>query len=93
MEFKNVLYTYRYVGLRGLLTAIRYEIQSAVYRCIGRQYIRKRIYDFEMFLDTYDKGISRTLLLFGKRELEHRFILQRVCKHGMTVLDIGSNVG
>jgi FkbM family methyltransferase len=93
MKVKNVWGTYNYVGLSGLLTALRYGVQSALYRQRGRQYIRKRIYDFEMWLDVQDKGISRTLLLFGKRELEHRYILQLVLKPGMTVLDIGANIG
>jgi len=46
-----------------------------------------------MFLDVQDKGLSRTLLLFGKRELDHRYILQLVLKPGMTILDIGANIG
>ena len=93
MKLKNFPRTYNYVGLSGLLTAVRYGVQSAWYRQRGRQYIRKKIYDFEMWLDVQDKGISRTLLLFGKRELEHRYILQLVLKPGMTVLDIGANIG
>lgn len=46
-----------------------------------------------MYLDLEDRGISRTLLLFGERELEHKIILEKVLKSGMTVLDIGCNIG
>ena len=93
MKPANIWPIYRYVGARGLLTAIRYGLQSMWARQTGQRYIKKRIYDFEMFLDVQDKGISRTLLLFDKRELEHRHILQLVLKPGMTVLDIGANIG
>ena len=46
-----------------------------------------------MFLDANDPGISRTLALFGTREKEHIYILQRELKEGMVVLDIGANIG
>ena len=93
MKLEKIWPIYKYVGPYGLLGAIRYGVQSAWARQRGQQYIRKKVYDFEMFLDVQDKGISRTLLLFGKRELEHRYILQLVLKPGMTVLDIGANIG
>ena len=46
-----------------------------------------------MILDLHDKGISRALWLFGDRELEHKYLLEKVIKPGMTILDIGSNIG
>jgi len=46
-----------------------------------------------MILDLHDRGISRTLLLFGERELEHKTMLEKVLLPGMTVLDIGCNIG
>jgi FkbM family methyltransferase len=46
-----------------------------------------------MLLDLQDRGISRTLLLFGQRELEHKLMLERVLRPGMTILDIGANIG
>ncbi|MEQ8247517.1 MAG: FkbM family methyltransferase [Alphaproteobacteria bacterium] len=46
-----------------------------------------------MFLDVNDRGISRTLLLFGRREEDHRRILNRVLRKGMNVFDIGANIG
>ena len=42
---------------------------------------------------TQDRGISRTLLLFGKRELEHRIMLQEIVKEGSRIFDIGANIG
>jgi FkbM family methyltransferase len=46
-----------------------------------------------MFLNLNDKGLSRTLILFGERELDHKIILEKVLKKNMKILDIGSNIG
>ena len=37
-------------------------------------FIRKKIFNYKMYLDPRDQGISRTLLLFGERELDHKII-------------------
>ena len=66
------------------------QIQKQV---LGRRYIAKKIYDYRMWLDLEDPGISRSLLLFGQRELDHKVILERVLKPGMAVFDIGANIG
>ena len=44
-------------------------------------------------LNLNDKGLSRTLILFGERELDHKIILEKVLKKNMKILDIGSNIG
>ena len=46
-----------------------------------------------MYLDPKDRGISRTLLLFGERELDHKLILERIVKKNMKIFDIGANIG
>jgi len=55
--------------------------------------IKKKIFNFKMFLNPFDKGISRTLILFGVRELDHKKILELVLKKNMKVFDIGANIG
>ncbi len=55
--------------------------------------LRRRVFDFELDLDLADPGIAKTLAIFGKRELEHRWILQRVLRPGMVVWDCGANIG
>tara|TARA_B100000700_G_scaffold300652_1_gene369056 strand:- start:406 stop:1263 length:858 start_codon:yes stop_codon:yes gene_type:complete len=62
-------------------------------KTLNKKFITKKIYNYKMLLDLYDKGISRTLLLFGKRELEHKKMLENIIKPEMTVLDIGANIG
>ena len=46
-----------------------------------------------MLLDVYDKGLSRTLLLFGQREIEQKFIIEKIIKPDYKILDLGSNIG
>ncbi|MBF0625202.1 MAG: FkbM family methyltransferase [Magnetococcales bacterium] len=84
----------RHKGPGGLFEALWYGARSLVHaRLLGGAPIRKRIYDYEMWLDPRDRGISRTLLLFGNRELDHKAMLEQVLKPGMRVLDIGANLG
>jgi FkbM family methyltransferase len=61
-------------------------------RC-GHRFVERAIYSYRMRLDLEDRGISRTLLLFGERELEHKIMLERILRPGMSVLDIGANIG
>lgn len=84
----------KYCGLSGFFVALYYRVLIMLNaKSQAKHYIKKRIYDYEMYLDVQDPGISRTLLLFGKRELEHRIMLHKILKSGMTVLDIGANIG
>ena len=46
-----------------------------------------------MFLNNQDKGISRSLILFGKREEDQKLILNKILKANMNVFDIGANIG
>jgi FkbM family methyltransferase len=62
-------------------------------RILGQRFLERPVHGYRMLLDLDDRGISRTLLLFGSRELEHKIMLERVLKPGMTVLDIGANIG
>ncbi|HPN84933.1 MAG TPA: FkbM family methyltransferase, partial [Victivallales bacterium] len=46
-----------------------------------------------MFLNTLDNGISRTLALNGKREMQLRAILEEEITPGMCIFDLGANIG
>lgn len=81
---------------RGLAATVRATANTAVgaaQKALGQRFVERQIYSYRMLLDLHDQGISRTLLLFGERELEHKIMLERVLKPGMTVLDIGANIG
>ena len=91
---ENVIIVLRHKGLIGLIIAIYYDIKCRFFRkVLKKRYILKRIYDYWMYLDTEDRGISRTLLLFGDREADHKLIFEKAIREGMTVLDLGANIG
>ena len=77
-------------GSKSSLFAGLYFFQKYVLR---RRYFSRKIHDYRMQLDLHDPGISKTLAIIGKRELEHRFILQSELRPGMTVWDLGANLG
>lgn len=81
-------------GLAVLIGAVYYNVLGAFLRdVLGKRFYEKSIHDYRMILDLNDRGISRTLMLFGTREVEHKIMLERVLKPGMRVLDIGANIG
>ena len=91
---RNVFKVLRHKGPAGLVKAVYYALKIYLFRDVfGRRHMRKQIHGSWMDLDLRDRGISRTLLLFGTREEEHRLILNRVLRDGMTIFDIGANIG
>ena len=81
-------------GIIALLLAIFYHLKYFFYKNIlSFKYLKKKIFNFKMFLNLNDKGLSRTLILFGERELDHKIILDKTLKKDMQVLDIGANIG
>lgn len=53
----------------------------------------KQIHSYNMKFDLHDPGISRSLLLVGDREREHRYMLSQAVKPNQTILDLGANIG
>jgi len=86
--------TLRDRGMRDLGRAVCGLTRAKLERILlGRRFVRRRIHDYRMHLDLEDRGISRTLILFGTREVEHRIMLQRIVRPGMRIFDIGANIG
>lgn len=92
-KVSNVVSTIRIRGIGTALGAAGRAAYAEFHRLRGERFIERPIYSYRMLLDLEDRGISRTLLLFGERELEHKIMLERVLRPGMTVLDIGANIG
>jgi len=53
----------------------------------------KKIYDYKLKLDLHDMGISRQLVIHSAREQQLRYILIEEIQKGMTILDVGANIG
>lgn len=92
-NLSNILTSFRTRGVGATLRAGARAIDAELRRRSGQRFVERDIYSYRMRLDLEDRGISRTLLLFGERELEHKIMLERVLKPGMSVLDIGANIG
>ncbi len=60
---------------------------------LGQHFVIKRIHSHRLFLDLHDEGISRHLLHCRDRERDTLYILRQVLQPGMTVLDVGANIG
>ncbi|MFQ5955880.1 MAG: FkbM family methyltransferase [Kiloniellales bacterium] len=90
---QNALLILRHEGPLGLAAAIYGLARAEGARLAGRRRVTRRVHGYRMELDLADRGLSRTLILFGKREREHQLMLERALKPGMTVFDIGANIG
>ena len=79
----------------GVLCAAAWNLARANLdrRLLGRRFVERKIHGYRLLLDLEDGGISRSLLLFGTREADHKTILEAVLRPGMTVFDIGANIG
>lgn len=92
-SFSNFMTSISSRGLGTTIAAAVNALGAEIDRRRGRRFVERTIYGRPMLLDLEDQGISRTLILFGQRELEHKVMLERVLKPGMSVLDIGANIG
>ena len=90
---KKLLLVYRYLGLFGLITAVYFAAVTAFASSLGVKTMKKKVFNYRLYLDTGDRGLSRTLFLFGKREIDHYKILHEILEPGMQILDIGANIG
>lgn len=80
-------------GLAVMLTAAGRLTLASVQKLFGQRYLTRRIHSYRMMLDARDVGISRSLLLFGTREVDHKVMLEQIVRPGMRIFDIGGNIG
>jgi len=87
---------YRLMKIYGYLYTLKYSMYGFLllyHRMVGRKYIRRRIYNFNMLLLAKDVGISQDLYLYGERELQLKCILETLIEPGYRILDLGANLG
>ena len=58
-----------------------------------QRFIVRKLHGYKILLDLHDNGISSVLAAVGIREADQIAILNRELTAGMTVMDIGSNIG
>ncbi|MBI5740388.1 MAG: FkbM family methyltransferase [Nitrospirae bacterium] len=91
---KSLLSKYRSFGVITLVRVIR---ATVVYHFLKDLMKKKNlvadVHDYRLKLDLGDPGISRQLAINGTREQQLRYILEGEVHEGMTILDIGANIG
>jgi len=81
-------------GLGVLVSAGLNLVRASLHKkVLGKTHLEKVIHDYRMLLDLNDRGISRGLILFGTREVDHKILLEKILMPGMRVFDIGANIG
>jgi FkbM family methyltransferase len=92
-KLASVYETMRDRGAGTMLQATARLMCATAERAMGRRYLLRPIHDYRMYLDIEDSGLSRSLLLFRTREADHQVMLKRIVRAGMTIFDIGGNIG
>ena len=93
-KFVKLYITFRTKGIIKLFLAIYNFFLICFYKIFfPKRFIKKNIFNYKMFLNPNDQGISRTLILFSHRELDHKKILELILKKNMKIFDIGANIG
>ena len=85
------------MGIKKALRAIINLHYICFYRYVlKKDFMIKRIHNYKMKLPIDEegiKGIATPLLLYGVREEDQLLIIKEELQRGMTVLDIGANIG
>ena len=79
-----------FVLVNSIINLIHLNISK---RILNKKLIIKTVTSYKMNLLTNDNGISRSLILFGTREEDKKYILKTILNTNMNVFDIGANIG
>ncbi len=100
---RKAIFYYRHGGISELsFTVLRRVLWSprSLYRrfrwwqlCQRKTHIYKKIGDIELLLNPKDAGISMELAVDGVHEPLFTHLLSQIVREGMTVVDIGGNIG
>lgn len=93
--WKNMNIAAQY-GIAGALRVYFKIIKWQIFHALNGgkdNYIGLNVNDYKMYVNLKDKGISRDLFVYGTREADQVYIVRHTLKRGMSVLDIGANIG
>lgn len=88
-KYKNI-FVYSDVSLMRILVNL---LLLTVYILIRKCRVIAPVNNYRMMLDLGTPGLSRTLFIYGKRELLDTFVVRQEIKGVMNVLDVGANIG
>jgi len=72
---------------------INWLILHLIYKLTGKKYSIKKIFNYKMILDITDLGLSKQLIKYKEREMDHKVLLDMIIQPGDHILDIGANIG
>ena len=82
-----------HVALNAIIRILYFTIKGIF---INSNLILVNIYNFRMFLSLKDKGLSRSLLLFANRELDHKYLLEKLFSmlfiEGLIIVDVNKTI-
>jgi len=87
------LISFRSFGFIFTINIYYRHLKSIIMKLMGYKYIKRKILDFSMILDLYDKGLSGDLRVKGVREKQLYSILKEIINPGDHVIDLGANIG
>ena len=96
IHFWRMKMVWRIHGLKaalGLYVAKTPILNSILKRIFGRILIRTKVLGSVMYLNIFDEGLHRKLLLKGIREISHVNQIRNNVKEGMIGIELGANVG
>ena len=93
---KKSTYTVRdiftYTGVSRFRIAWRL-VAFVMLQFFNKRYVTVRVNNYLMKLDLNTPGLSKVLYIYGTRELPDTFALKQVMRPGMTIADVGANIG
>lgn len=90
---KKVSTSFENLGLVGSIQQLFQFIYYYSYKILGLNLKPIKVKEFQLHLSSEDEGISRALSLYGDREQQFGYLLEKLIKPGMNILDIGANLG
>lgn len=81
-------------GYIGIIKWLYHQLEWRWFTRVRKtRFIERNIQKFKLIIDLQDVGLSKELFLSDIREEEHIYMLERILKPGMAVLDCGANIG
>lgn len=89
----KILTLVRFYRLSSFYVIARH-IRFACFRAAGTNaLVKANVFDFNILVPADNNGIGRALYVYQGRELDHKWMLEKVLNAGDHILDLGANIG